>query len=83
MKALTQNFSPGGLTVACSTLASRLEHRYCAICNGRPAFSYMSVQTSLESLIANQCSGLTSVALQLPVAMPLKELSISGKGSIS
>lgn len=32
----------------------------------------------LESVTANQCGGLTSVALQLPKTMPLKELSISG-----
>ena len=35
-------------------------------------------QSMLESLTANQCFGLTSVALQLPPTLPLKELSISG-----
>ena len=38
----------------------------------------MPVQSMLESLTANQCVGLTSVALQLPKTLPLKELSVSG-----
>ena len=37
------------------------------------------VQSALESLTANGCPGLTSITLQLPKAMALKELSISGK----
>ena len=36
------------------------------------------MQSMLENLTANQCSGLTSVVLQFPKTLPLKELSISG-----
>ena len=37
------------------------------------------MQSVLESLTANQCSALTSAALQLPKTMPLKDLSLSGE----
>ena len=43
---------------------------------------FLPVQSVLESLTANQCSALTSAALQLPKTMPLKDLSLSGEHAI-
>ena len=50
--------------------------------HGIPDGNFSSVQSVLEMLTANQCSALTSVALQLPKTMPLHDLSLSGERAI-
>ena len=60
----------------------QLEHVFHDVKVSRGLGTYVlvaGVQSALETLTANGCSGLSTITLQLPKAMALKELSISGR----